>query len=127
MKFFVPGEPAAKGSTVAFQHRNSGKVITRQGNAKKLYPWQQAIGYVAKQAGVTISDDPVIVNMVFFLKKPKKSIHEFPARPDLDKLCRSCLDALTGIAYLDDKQVCELKASKAFDDGRGIGVEIELE
>ena len=32
--------------------------------------------------------------------------------PDLDKLVRSVLDALTGYAYIDDRQVGSLVASK---------------
>jgi crossover junction endodeoxyribonuclease RusA len=38
-------------------------------------------------------------------------------KPDLDKLCRAVLDALTGILYLDDAQVVALAASKRYADG----------
>ncbi len=35
-------------------------------------------------------------------------------RPDLDKLCRACLDSLTGIVWRDDAQVVRLEASKDY-------------
>ena len=35
-------------------------------------------------------------------------------RPDLDKLCRACLDSLTGIVWRDDTQVVHLEASKDY-------------
>jgi crossover junction endodeoxyribonuclease RusA len=43
-----------------------------------------------------------------------------PAQPvsarlgDVDKLSRAVLDALTGVAYLDDRQVILLQASKGY-------------
>ena len=33
---------------------------------------------------------------------------------DIDKLCRSCMDALTGICFYDDSQVIDLSAKKRF-------------
>ena len=33
---------------------------------------------------------------------------------DVDKLCRSCMDALTGICFYDDSQVIDLSAKKRF-------------
>lgn len=38
--------------------------------------------------------------------------------PDIDKLARAALDALTGVAFLDDKQVAVLRASKEYSDDR---------
>jgi Holliday junction resolvase RusA-like endonuclease len=34
------------------------------------------------------------------------------ARPDLDNVLKLVMDALTGIAWRDDRQVCEIVASK---------------
>ena len=46
--------------------------------------------------------------------------------PDLDKLVRAALDALTGIVFGDDGQVCELYAHKLYGDGPGsLVVEVE--
>ena len=53
--------------------------------------------------------------------KPKtvKRIYPF-VRPDLDKLCRAVLDALTGIAYKDDQQVVSLFATKSYGERAGV-------
>jgi Holliday junction resolvase RusA-like endonuclease len=44
--------------------------------------------------------------------------------PDLDKLVRGVLDALTAIAYRDDAQVTRLTASKAYGDTPGVSVSV---
>lgn len=36
-------------------------------------------------------------------------------RPDLDNIAKSVLDALNGLAYLDDKQIVLLKVEKFYD------------
>jgi Holliday junction resolvase RusA-like endonuclease len=36
--------------------------------------------------------------------------------PDIDKLLRAVMDALTGIAYADDSQVIEVMVSKVYGD-----------
>lgn len=36
--------------------------------------------------------------------------------PDVDNLCKSLLDALTGVLYADDKQVVSLTTSKKYGD-----------
>ena len=48
-------------------------------------------------------------------------------KPDIDKLVRACLDALTGMAFRDDSQVAMLQARKFFADERQPGVHIEIE
>lgn len=51
----------------------------------------------------------------------------FPRRGDVDKLARAVLDALTGIAYEDDSQVCELLVTKRYclrGEAFGAGIRI---
>lgn len=43
------------------------------------------------------------------------------SRPDVDKLVRAVLDALTGIAYADDAQVVQVTGTKVYDPGDGPG------
>jgi len=46
-------------------------------------------------------------------------------RPDIDKLSRAVLDALTGIVFSDDAQVADLQAHKFFADAeRPVGVRV---
>ena len=66
-------------------------------------------------------DGAVQLELTFVLAKPKtvKRIYPF-VRPDLDKLCRAVLDALTGIAYKDDQQVVTLNANKIYGKRAGV-------
>ena len=48
--------------------------------------------------------------------KPKWADARFTGKPDLDKLVRSVMDALTGYAFVDDSQVIEVEASKRFSE-----------
>ena len=62
-------------------------------------------------------DTGIEVYVDFFFDKPKstgkKVIHK-TTKPDLDKLLRGILDALTGVAYVDDSQVIRSAQSKQF-------------
>lgn len=35
-------------------------------------------------------------------------------KPDIDNLCKYCIDVIKGIVILDDNQVCELRARKIY-------------
>lgn len=51
----------------------------------------------------------------FIFESPKKTKLDAP-RKDLDNLCKSCLDSLNKVLYVDDNQVVELSASKRWGD-----------
>ena len=63
----------------------------------------------------------------FGIPKPKsapKTRRVWPdKRPDLDKLSRSVLDALTYVIFADDSQVVHLRATKDYG-APGVAVEI---
>lgn len=48
-----------------------------------------------------------------------------PPRGDLDNKVKAITDALNGVAYLDDVQIADLQATKAFGDGHKIFVRIQ--
>ena len=57
----------------------------------------------------------------FYFQRPKstkKSIMDKVTKPDIDKLARAILDALTGIVFEDDSQVTTLVCWKGFGDPR---------
>lgn len=64
-----------------------------------------------------------MVSIGFFLPRPKRTKLDSP-RPDLDKLVRSCLDAMTGVIYADDSQVVRVTASKRWADAEGPGARV---
>lgn len=85
---------------------------------RQLGIWRAAIAWKAKaelhgepSPFLLNPDAPVRLTMAFFVLQAKRS-KKITLRPDLDKLVRSVLDALTGIVYKDDSQVSELTASK---------------
>ena len=64
---------------------------------------------------------PVSVKIAFTLRRPKSVTRPVPhLKPDLDKLVRSTLDALTQAGvWVDDGLVCSLEASKVYPNGIG--------
>ncbi len=121
MKFDVEGVPIPKGSTRAFVV--NGKASTTNANPKTKV-WQYRIAHEAQAArdGEFIpktgkGDDGVIIDIAFRLPKPKstpKSHKRMTKKPDLDKLIRTVLDALTGVVFDDDSQVTMISASKGY-------------
>lgn len=135
VRFFCPGIAAPKGSTRAFIR--GGRAVTTHDNTSTK-PWQAGLAYAAQQAGVAPAEGPVAVRLVFWLPRPAghfgkrgllPSAPAFPAvKPDLDKLVRSCFDALSGIGYTDDARVVSLETEKRYVCGLqgtpGVSVEI---
>jgi crossover junction endodeoxyribonuclease RusA len=57
----------------------------------------------------------IAISMRFFYERGKTVTRQHPTvPPDLDKQIRSILDALTGVAYVDDSQVTHIKATKEY-------------
>jgi crossover junction endodeoxyribonuclease RusA len=114
--FDVPGKPSPQGSKV-FKGVRGGRGILVE-SSKDLGPWRERVAIAAHNAmegGVLISG-AVVVRLFFVLPRPKATpkSHTPPAvkRPDLDKLSRACLDAITGVILEDDSQVIHLHAAK---------------
>lgn len=102
----------------------NGHVLHSQGSA--LAVWRSSVAWAAVQAGAKVSDAPIAITMVFVMPRPKSVNRVLPTvAPDLDKLIRAVLDALTGVCYGDDAQVVSINAHKIY--GAGAGVEIRLE
>ena len=139
LDIFVPGTPVAKGSTHAFAHKTTGKIITMQTNAKRQKPWASLIAFTAKEAidGGPV-DGPVSIDIRFTLRRPKNHYgtgknatllktsapqHHTKA-PDIDKLLRCVLDALTGVVWHDDSQVWHVNAVKGYGHTEGAAIEV---
>lgn len=117
ISFRVDGQPIPQGSMKVI----NGHIIHSQGSA--LAAWRSAIGLSAKLAGAKPTLDAVSMTLVFIMNKPKTVTRLDPTvPPDLDKLVRAALDALTAIAYKDDSQVIEIRAVKVYGDSPGVEV-----
>lgn len=123
--FQVRGLPIPQGSTRAWVLHGK-PVITS--SAKGLATWRRLVADVAQNFAPTEPwDGPVGIALHFGLPKPKsapKRKRVWPdKRPDLDKLTRAVLDALTYVVFGDDSQVVEIEASKDYG-APGVAVEI---
>lgn len=107
---FVPGAPAPQGSK-----RHVGRGILVE-SSKAVGPWRERVALAAHSHARGLLGGPVSVDLTFVLPRPKSAPKRTtpPAvkRPDLDKLARAILDALTGVWFADDSAVVSLFASK---------------
>lgn len=113
----INGEPVTQGSLVAYR----GRIINTK--TKELHRWRElcATGFL----GVVPIEGPVTVDLVFRLLKPKTVKRDAPhVKPDLDKLTRAVLDALTGYAYHDDGQVTRITATKVYAPKAGVTITV---
>ncbi len=125
IRFQVRGLPIPQGSTRAWVVH--GKPIITS-SAKGLSTWRRLVADVAQNyAPKEPWEGPVGIELHFGLPKPKsapKRKRVWPdKRPDLDKLTRAVLDALTYVVFTDDSQVIEIQASKDYG-APGVAVEV---
>ena len=95
--------------------------------------WQSAVQWSARASwdGLPLEKHVACgIRLKFFVNPSGKQWAggKFPTKsPDLDKLVRAAVDALTGIVYVDDVQPVEIVASKVFApsiDKAGCEVEV---
>lgn len=128
LTFEVHDMPAPQGSK---RHVGRGVMIE---SSKRVKPWREAVKHAALDAtnGYDVAatlTGPVAVTIVFRLPRPKghyrtgRNAHLlrdtaplYPAtKPDLDKLLRSTLDALTASGVIrDDSQVVWINSMKRY-------------
>lgn len=127
ISFFVEGEPITQGSMKAI---GRGRMV--HVNGKTLSVWRSTIGIAARAAGAQCVGDqtPVRVDCLFYVTRPKSVKRDFPTtRKDTDKLMRAVGDALTGVAYVDDVQVCDWHVAKRYateDIPAGVWITVTL-
>jgi Holliday junction resolvase len=118
--FVVPGEPVPQ---------PRARVSTRGGFARAYVPrqhpvhaYREGIAVTAKAAGSTITKEAVSVTILALFARPKSHLNKsglkktapLLPREDVDNLAKAVLDALTGVAWHDDKQVASLQIVKAY-------------
>ena len=139
---YVPGIPVPKGSAKAYVVK--GRAIVTQDNAARQKPWASSIAYTAMQAMEfkKPTSGPVSVSLTFYMPRPKghygsgrnsalvkeSAPNHHITKPDLDKLIRCVLDALTGVVWNDDSHVCQMhEIIKQYETvSRGVGVKIRV-
>lgn len=137
--FTVFGVAQAKGNMRAFMKRGMKFPILTDSN-RNAKSWSQLVAEGANRAlgelpaherGVL--QEGVRLSVIFALPRPKKyqrrglNVAHLTA-PDLDKLLRAVLDALTHVVWRDDSQVVELLAVKQYadvDDAPHVRIRVE--
>ena len=132
--FEVLGTPAPKGAMTAFPIRKAGaltgRVAVTARSSERQREWTNRVLSVVRGIAedVELLDEPVVVTMRFYMPKPKaapKRRRTWPDRaPDIDKLARLVLDAMTGTLLADDARVVELHVGKDYPDNGWTGVEV---
>lgn len=122
----VAGVPAPQGSKTRGRHGSMYE------SSKLVGPWRERVGLAAAELVDEPTRAPVVLSLKFTTARPSSHLKrdgglragapQFPSRPDVDKLARAVLDALTGVLYVDDGQVAELHLTKGY--GAEPGVEI---
>lgn len=135
IRLHVTGAPVPQGSVRSIPHRTTGKPVTMADSAN-LSRYRGDLREAARRAGEHYATEAVSAWLVFRFQRPMN--HWLPAnrsrvapvlhpraptrmskKPDIDKLARAVLDALTGEAYADDEQVVHLIATKHWSDTFG--------
>lgn len=122
VRFIVDAEPRPQGSMTAVYNRRLGIARVRHNAAPALSLWRQQCRDAARLEGAEIWKGPIGIRIDFGVRPPIDRRHGYPKRPDLDKLVRAVLDALTGVCYDDDSQVTRIRASKTWRVGTVIEV-----
>ncbi|MGR6028991.1 RusA family crossover junction endodeoxyribonuclease [Rhodococcus erythropolis] len=126
IKFFVPGAPAPQGSK---RHVGHGRMVE---SSKALGPWRERVALAAHSHADGLMGGPIGIRLKFVMPRPKSTPKRTtpPAvkRPDIDKISRAILDAITGVIIADDSQVVDLHATKRLaelDESHGVHIELE--
>lgn len=127
--FTVFGEGQAKGSSKGFVLQKPGarpRAIITSTN-RNLKAWEALVRSRANEARTAAGRQqplagPVALAIDFYFARPKRLLtrragalyQPHVTAPDLSKLVRGLEDALSGVLFLDDKQVAAIAATKAY-------------
>lgn len=111
-------------------------MVEQAGNALKHY--RRSVTAAAAALNTPTITEPVSIAILFHFTRPKSHYtstgklkaaaprNVYPARRgDIDKLCRSTLDAITGPLIKDDAQVINLMAAVVWSMFDGVTIELE--
>jgi len=123
MKIIIPGVPVGKGRPKFSTFNGHAVAYTPQ----KTVNYETLVKLAFQQSGETAFDKETQlrakINAYFPIpkstsKKKREQMEHFlilpTKKPDTDNIAKAILDALNGIAYYDDAQICELHVYKFY-------------
>ena len=134
----VVGKPRPQGSMRALPLKGGGAVAVA--NSPGIYQYRgdiQSAFYRKYGESIAPLEGPITLHAVFIYRRPNNHFRpaskqknrkartelmpnapgdHFLSTPDVDKLLRAVSDSLTGVAYVDDKQVSDIWGSKRWGD-----------
>ena len=127
ISFFVAGTPKPQGSKRAFLRPGARHPTLLESAGEALKDWRASVRYAAARQSRAITG-PVKVTLAFRFSRPKSHFgtgrhsHDLKQsapeshtkKPDVDKLARAVLDALTNVVFEDDSRVTVLAATKHY-------------
>lgn len=124
IRFVVPGIPIA-------QPRQRHRVVC--GHAQNYTPAKHPVNQFKRDAAIAVAklyqgpplEGPLYMEIVFVMPRPGRLIWKtrpmprepHTAKPDRDNLMKSLQDALNGLLYVDDSQLCDGPVSKVIAAG----------
>jgi len=143
IRFRVEGVPVPWSSPKLNTRTGRWYKAGRHAGSRDPGAWQAAVEFRGKQAmrGLAPLEGPVWLQVTFWLPRPKAHhVAGDPRRPlkawaprwhtrkpDRDNLVKAVQDALNGVAWRDDSQVCTGAIHKRYADTRGdTGAEIAV-
>lgn len=145
LTFFVAGVPMPKGSMNSFISPRTKKIVTLHGTKEsrpRFATWNTDIKAAALTAlrpcgWSLVIDKPVEVYATFAMPRPKShyrkngelntnAVKWHAKKPDVDKLVRTVLDAIAGIAFYDDNQVAVIRAYKEYSQRPGVHITVRV-
>ena len=136
IEFLVPGPPIPQPRPRI--GLRGGKPRVYRDDSHPVHAYKQHVRLVARQSyhGSPL-EGPVSVSLAFLMPRPLSKVWKRQAmprephigRPDLDNLEKSVLDAVLGVLWVDDAQVCRLTATKqlaAGDESPGVYAVVEI-
>lgn len=114
--FDVAGPFGTKGSARLVETPKTGRLYMKP-SSKFLPAWVSDVRWAAHKARVPKIPKGIGVHLevTYEFEPPRTCPRRSPCiKPDVDKLARALLDALTGLAYVDDEQVTRLVVMKVY-------------
>lgn len=140
VQFTVYGTPAPAGSKKAFALKKGGAYTGRVGvthDSKRSKPWMESVAREAATAmqGRELLQGPLLLTLTFCRARPSghfgrrgllPSAPAYPTtKPDLTKYVRAAEDALRGIVWRDDAQVCMQETAKVYAEPERVEITVQ--